>query len=67
MPLSIRSAADGDIPVLAQLWRACGLTRPWNDPESDISIARNWPGSDVLVAEVRGAVVASVMVVSPYC
>jgi len=61
MPLSIRSAADGDIPVLAQLWRACGLTRPWNDPESDISIARNWSGSDVLVAEVRGAVVASVM------
>ena len=26
-----------DTPDVVALWRACGLTRPWNDPHKDIA------------------------------
>lgn len=61
MSLATRPVRDADVPALIQLWRACGLTRPWNDPESDIALARQWPASEILVGESRGAIVASAM------
>jgi len=43
------------------LWRACGLTRPWNDPEADFGLALETPTATVLVARGDG-IDGSVMV-----
>jgi len=60
--LQIRSARDEDEPHLIALWQVCDLTRPWNNPQKDIAFARRKPASDVLVGELDGKLVASVMV-----
>ncbi len=56
-----RAIEDGDVEKTVTLWRACGLTRPWNDPYKDISFARSGQASTVLVAEEEGRIIASVM------
>ena len=60
-PLAIADIADGDIPDVIRLWQACGLTRPWNDPASDIALARRGPNSTVLIGRDDGAIVATAM------
>jgi hypothetical protein len=60
--LTIAPIADTDIAAVAALWQRCGLTRPWNDPTSDIAFARKGSNSAVLVGRDGNAVVASVMV-----
>ncbi|AUC95365.1 GNAT family acetyltransferase [Bradyrhizobium sp. SK17] len=60
--LAIAPIADADIPDVVALWQACGLTRPWNDPASDIALARRGPSSTVLVGRDAGAIVATAMV-----
>jgi ribosomal protein S18 acetylase RimI-like enzyme len=60
--LTIAPIADADVAAVVALWQACGLTRPWNDPASDIAFARKGPNSAVLVGREANAVVASVMV-----
>ena len=61
-PLAVAEIADADVPAVIALWQACGLTRPWNDPASDIVLARRRPNSTVLVGRDGGAIVATVMV-----
>lgn len=51
-----------DVDSIVTLWNRCELTRPWNDPYKDIQFAREGESSTVLVGEVEGRVVASVMV-----
>ncbi|QPF86409.1 GNAT family acetyltransferase [Bradyrhizobium genosp. L] len=60
--LSIAPIADADVAGVVALWRACGLTRPWNDPAADIALARRGPNSAVLVGRDAGAIVATAMV-----
>lgn len=60
--LSITEITDGDIADVVALWRACGLTRPWNDPAADIALARRGPASAVLVGRNSGKIVATAMV-----
>jgi len=60
--LAISPIADADLLAVIALWQACGLTRPWNDPASDIALARRGPNSAVLVGRDNGAVVATAMV-----
>jgi ribosomal protein S18 acetylase RimI-like enzyme len=60
--LAIAELADKDIAAVIALWQACGLTRPWNDPASDIALARRGPNSTILVGRDDGAIVATVMV-----
>jgi ribosomal protein S18 acetylase RimI-like enzyme len=60
--LTIAPIADPDVAAVAALWQRCGLTRPWNDPASDIAFARKGPNSAVLVGREANAIVASVMV-----
>ncbi|MBR1268730.1 GNAT family acetyltransferase [Bradyrhizobium sp. AUGA SZCCT0222] len=60
--LAIAPIADADIPAVVALWQACGLTRPWNDPASDIALARREPNSTVLIGRDGGAIVATAMV-----
>ena len=60
--LAIADIADADVADVIALWQACGLTRPWNDPASDIALARRGPNSAVLIGRDGGAIVATAMV-----
>ncbi len=60
--LSFRPFADQDEEAVILLWQRCGLTKPWNDPVKDIAFARDKPASGILVGELDGQIVASVMV-----
>jgi ribosomal protein S18 acetylase RimI-like enzyme len=58
---TFRPLADGEEADVIALWKACGLTRPWNDPLQDIAFARGKPNSEVLVGVREGRIVASAM------
>ena len=60
--LAVANIRDADIDDIIALWQRCGLTRPWNDPASDIALARRNTNSTVLVGRAEGAVVATAMV-----
>ena len=60
--LAVAEIADTDVADVVALWQRCGLTRPWNDPASDIALARRRENSTVLVGRANGAVVATAMV-----
>jgi ribosomal protein S18 acetylase RimI-like enzyme len=60
--LAIANIGDSDVAAVIALWQACGLTRPWNDPSSDIALARSGPNSTVLVGRENDAIVATAMV-----
>lgn len=58
---TVSEMADGDAPAVLALWQVCGLTRPWNDPVTDLANAVGTESSTVLVvrldapATARGA------------
>lgn len=56
--MTIREAVADDRAAVVALWRACGLTRPWNDADADFDLALSSPSSTVLVSgnPVEGAV-----------
>ena len=58
----IAPLGTADIPALVALWEACGLTRPWNDPERDARLAIEAAGSAILGLRDGEALIASVMV-----
>ena len=60
---TIRRIRNGEEEAVAELWRVCGLTRPWNDPYDDIRSARtNFPSEIfVAVANDGGGIAGSVM------
>ena len=58
-PIVPACAQDRDAVVA--LWRACGLTRPWNVPEADFATALATSEATVLVARHGAAVTGSVM------
>ena len=47
--LTIAPIGDGDVADVIVLWQRCGLTRPWNDPASDIARARKGENAAMLV------------------
>lgn len=47
--------------AVIDLWRRCGLTRPWNDPEADVDLALASGNSTVLVARDGGRLAGAVM------
>ena len=51
---AIRPIRDGDEEAVAELRRACGLVRPWNDPIRDIGSARANTWADIFVAVTAG-------------
>jgi ribosomal protein S18 acetylase RimI-like enzyme len=61
MELAIRDFAEADRAALVGLWRSCGLTRPWNDPDTDIDLAVAAPDAGILVGTLEGAIVATLM------
>jgi ribosomal protein S18 acetylase RimI-like enzyme len=60
--LAIAPIEDADIAAVVALWQRCGSTRPWNDPEADIALARQGSNATVLLGRDGGALVASVLV-----
>lgn len=46
---------------MVALWRDCGLTRPWNDPDADFALALANDASVVLVAREGDGIAGSVM------
>ncbi|MBI5260696.1 MAG: GNAT family acetyltransferase [Bradyrhizobium sp.] len=60
--LVIAPIEDTDIGSVITLWERCGLTRPWNDPASDIALARRGENSTILVGRDNGVIVATVLV-----
>lgn len=59
--ISIRSATTADFDAVIAIWKACELTRPWNDPNADFQRALGDHASTILVAEEAEHVVATVM------
>lgn len=60
--LQVRSMLDDDLEEVVRLWREAGVSRPWNDPVTDIAFARRGPHSDVLIGLANGRVAATAMV-----
>ena len=60
--MKIEAAVADDAPEIVSLWQACGLTRPWNNPDKDFHFALNSADSTVLVGRDGGKIVASIMV-----
>ena len=60
--LAISPIVEADVDAVIALWQRCGLTRPWNDPASDIAFARRGGNATILTGRVGGALVATAMV-----
>ena len=61
-PLAITPIDDADVADVVVLWQTCGLTRPWNDPATDIAFARRGSNATVLIGRDANAIVATVLV-----
>ena len=59
--MKIRAFSPADQSTVIALWEACGLTRPWNDPASDIARKLTMQADGFLVGELGGEVIASAM------
>ena len=60
--LTVAPIGDGDVADVIALWQRCGLTRPWNDPASDIALARKGENAAMLAGRDDSGIVASVLV-----
>src|SRR4051812_1593614 len=59
--MQIRPYREPDEEAVVALWRACGLTRPWNDPHKDIARKLMVQRELFLVGEAGGQVIATAM------
>jgi ribosomal protein S18 acetylase RimI-like enzyme len=60
--IAISSITDADVSGVVALWHRCNLTRPWNDPASDIAFARKGANASILVGRHEGEIAATAMV-----
>ena len=60
--LAIAPITDADVESVVALWQRCGLTRPWNDPASEIAFVRRGQNATILIGRADGALVATAMV-----
>lgn len=59
--MQIRTFEIGDQLAVIELWSACGLVVPWNDPAKDIARKLEIDADLFLVGEISGEIVATVM------
>lgn len=59
--MRVREFQDADEAQVIDVWRACGLTRPWNDPSRDIARKKQVQPDLFLVVEDEGTIVGTVM------
>ncbi len=60
--MQITTLPDDQRDAAVALWHACGLTRPWNDPDADLARALAGPASTVLGALDGETLVGTAMV-----
>jgi ribosomal protein S18 acetylase RimI-like enzyme len=60
--LVFRDFTPDDAVSVVVLWKACGLTRPWNDPRKDIARKMTDRNGAFWVVAHSGEIVASVMI-----
>ena len=60
--LAIAPIDDADVADVVALWRACHLTRPWNDPAADIALARQGSNATVLIGRDSASIIATILV-----
>lgn len=60
--MGLRPASADDFDAVIALWRICDLTRPWNDPVQDFTLAVENSASDILLRHEEDQLTASVMV-----
>ena len=53
--------SDSDSDAVVELWRDCGLVRPWNDPAKDIARKLSIQAEWFLVGALDNKIVATVM------
>ncbi len=58
----IREIVSEDVDAIVDLWTRCGVIRPWNDPLSDIALARRTPNSTILIGNQEQKIVSTAMV-----
>jgi ribosomal protein S18 acetylase RimI-like enzyme len=58
----IEELGSDDVLAVTSLWEEVGLTRPWNDPESDYRRAHQGLTSAVLGLKESGTLIGTVMV-----
>ena len=61
MAMEIRQFVESDRHAVIELWAACDLTRPWNDPNRDIDRKLQFQPELFLVGTAGARVVASAM------
>ena len=59
--MHVRDFRETDRPALTTLWEACGLTRPWNDPNDDIDRAVATRDATIRVGYLGDRLAGSVM------
>jgi GNAT superfamily N-acetyltransferase len=59
--IAIRPATPIDCDAAVAVWKACDLTRPWNDPIADFRRAIDDMASTILVAECAARIVGTAM------
>jgi len=59
--MQIRPYLEADEQAVVNLWHACDLTRPWNNPQSDIARKLTVQRDLFLIGELEGRIVGSVM------
>ena len=59
--MEIRKFREQDRQSLIALWQACELTRPWNDPDQDITRKISIQPDLLLVGELDRQLIASAM------
>lgn len=57
----VRELVAADVDVIVALWHEAGLTRPWNPPHADATLALAGPSSTILGIEVDGALAATAL------
>ncbi|WP_144718325.1 GNAT family acetyltransferase [Agrococcus jejuensis] len=57
-----RELVAADVDAIVALWHEAGLTRPWNPPHADATLALAWPSSTILGIDVDGVLAATALV-----
>lgn len=59
--MKIRKFEESDRGAVKELWEICNLTKPWNDPDKDITRKMEYQPELFFVGEKNGDIVASAM------
>ncbi len=59
---AIRPYRTSDRDQVIELWNACGLTRPWNDPAADIQRSLDTATSELFIQQEADRIIGTLMV-----